>query len=800
MWSDLKIACRALLRSPGHTLVVSATLGVGLGVSTALCGLFMTTLWPTLGYAEPERLVRIELSAKGQAMNTQLFASRYEAYRDSSAFSDIAISATEMMNLQVDEKVWGVYGCSVSANYFSVLGVQPAKGRAFRTEEMRAGQDTVAIVTHAFARGLQADGEVLGREIDINRRKHRIIGVMPESWPPIVQLPNGAVMVPLIMPDVTKTPWFYFGTVARLKPGVSREQAEAELRTRALPPVPPAFSWMEGYEPVVTPAFELGSYVWMRRYVVMLWTSIAAVGCLHLLACVNAGSLLMMRAFSRRREIALRLALGGSRWRVLRPFVLESGLVVLLAMTLAFVVARWGMPALMAWMNGNRIAEALRFGLRTEAVWFLVLLAALTGLLTTLLPLWQVTRLPANAVIKEGGHLVGEAPGLRRARATLVVIEAALAVLLLTGAGLLLRTFERLHETKVGYETMQRYVVRGFFHTRLPALKPEERLDRFERVAQALAALPGVRGAAATSAVAPRNFATPRKLKVFDARGATEVDVAVDFNAVSPEFIELVGIPLRAGRTLAQARRGDAPALVVNEAFARKVLQRGRELGAQVAINANQRWEIIGIVGDTQALRDEVRPRVYYPIWQRGPTFPMEFLVNTAGEASPAFEAELRRAVYAADPDLAVMSIERLERAAQMGISNERFAFALLKVLSACALNLAMIGLFAMVAFATAERRSEFAVRLTLGATPASVMRLVLLRGVALAAGGVLLGLGAAAGLSQFIATLFYEIKPLDPLTYGAVGLIMLLVALPACGWPAWRASRVDPARVLRDE
>lgn len=799
MWADLKVACRALLRSPAHTLVVSITLGLGLGVATALCNAFLSTLWPSRHYPEPERLVRVELRPRGQAMGTHVFAYRYETYRDCSAFAEVGTAATELMNIRVNDTTWGVYGFSASANYFDVLGIRLAKGRVFRAEETIAGQDTVAIVTHAFARGMQADGDVVARGIHINGREHEIVGVLPESWSSPVQMPNGAVVVPLVMPDLNATPWFYFAMVARLKPGATAQTSEAELRARPLPAVAPAFSWMEPYEPFVVSAFDLGSHEGMRRHATMLWTSVAAVGCLHLLACVNAGSLLMMRAFSRRREIAVRLALGGSRWRVLRPFFCESALTLLGAAGVAFIVARWIMPAAMAWMSGHDVAVALRVALSAEAKWFLIGLAVITGLSTALWPLWRVTRLPANSVIKEGGHLVGATPGLRRARGALVIVEAGLAVLLLTGTGLLLRTFQQLHETKPGYEMTQRYVVRAF-HTRGVSLKPEERLERFERATDAITRIPGVRGAAAATSVVPRNFATPRKLTVIDGRGETESDADLDFNAVSPDFIELAGIPLRIGRTLTGQRRSDAPVMVVNEAFARKYLERGREIGALVALNASMRWEVIGVVGDTQALRDQARPRCYFPLWQRGPMYPAEFLVNMEGSAPASFEAELRRAVYEADPQLALTSIERLEQAAQMGVVNERYAFTLLKVLSACALVLAVVGLFAMVAFATVERRSEFAVRLTLGATPGSVTRLVMLRGVALAAVGVLLGLGAAVGLSRFMGTLLYEITPLDPLTYGAVGLLMLAVAVPACWWPAWRASRIDPARVLRDE
>lgn len=800
MFNEFKIAARSLARSPAHTLVVVLTLGLGLGTATALFTSFMPALFPTRGYAQPDQLMRISLGQKGHGWESPLLAAHYGAYRNAESFRAVAATQSEMMNVMVDGEPRGVYGVAVSAEYFSVLGTGVAQGRGFLPEETKEGADTVAVVEWRFARGMSADGNVLGREIVINRRARRIVGVLPKNWQPIINLPNGAVYVPLVFPDPVKSPYFWVQAVARLRDGVTAAQAEDELRRREVPPIAGQLSWLKDYEVKVTPAFELGGMEGMRRYRSMIWVGVAAIGCLHLLACVNAGSLLLIRAVGRRRDVGIRLALGGSRWRVLRPFLAEGALMTVAAAGLGWVVARWVVPPLLTWMiGGDAGGGGSASALPAEGGLVLVALAMMTGLGATLLPLWRIGRLELNEIVKEGAQALGEPPRLRRLRGALVVAEAALAVLLLAGAGLFVRTFQHLQEVRRGFETTQRVMVR-ILSTPTMTLKRAERLERYERVAEAIARMPGVTSATLASMVVPRSYAYPRKLKLHDGEASFETDNDIDVSAVAPGFLAAAGVPALLGRPLTDTKRGDPAAVVVNAAFARKYFPGRSPLGARVAMTDKEHWEIVGVVGDTLTTRGVLMPRIYYPLWQNGPVFPAEILVLREGLPGVEFEKALRRAVYEEEPGFAVTEIKALDVVVGDEVAMERYVASLLKMLSGFALLLAVVGLFATLAFAVAERRAELAIRLTLGATPQDVARLVLSRGMALAAGGVALGLGGAAGLARFAEALLFGVQPLDPLTYGAVGLSMLAVAVPACWWPARRAARIDPARLLRSE
>ncbi|MBX3736919.1 MAG: ABC transporter permease [Candidatus Didemnitutus sp.] len=799
MLSEFKIAARSLSRSPAHTLVVVLTLALGLGTATGFFTAFVPTLVPSLGYPQPDQLVRVELQNKQSAWPMPIDAFHREAYAAARSFQAVALINTEMMNVVVEREPRGVFGVAVDAGYFPLLGVRFALGRGFLPEETQSGTDTVAIVTWQFARGMAGSGDVLGREIVINERPRRIVGVLPESWRPIVNLPNGAVFVPLVVPDAAKAPYFWTQMVARLRPGVTGEQAEAELKQLPLPPAAAQMKWLEDYTPAVRGAFDIAHLEWARRYQTMLWSGVAAIGCLHLLACVNAGSLMLIRTLGRRRELGIRLALGGSRWRVARPFLAEGALLTGASLVLGWVVARWLVPALLALAADGEMAKALDERLQTDAELFLAALAVATGALVTLLPLWRVGRLEVNEVVKEGAQTVGEPPRLRRLRGALVVTETALAVLLLTGAGLLMRTFRQLQDVQRGYAATERLLVR-VYPTAMTNVKWAERLPHYERIAEAIGRLPGVTGAALTTAATPRPTTFPRKLKLRDSAGERETDLDVDVSAVAPDFLELAGVPTLLGRSLRSLKRGDPAVVVVNAAFARKYFPGASPLGATLEVTNKERWEIIGVVGDTLATRGGAVPRCYYPVWQNGPMFATELLVRKEGLAGEDFRKTLRRAVYEAEPGFAVMNIDTIERVLGNETSMERYAAALLKLLSGFAVALTAVGLFATMTFAVAERRNEFAIRLTLGATPGAVARMVLTRGVALAAAGALLGLAVAAALARFLEALLFGVRPIDALTFGAVGLLALVVAVPACLFPAWRAARVDPARVLRDE
>jgi len=378
-------------------------------------------------------------------------------------------------------------------------------------------------------------------------------------------------------------------------------------------------------------------------------------------------------------------------------------------------------------------------------------------------------------------------------RGGLVVLEAALAVALLTGAGLMVRTFHQLQQVKPGFEPALRYNV-NLQISREENIAFAVRRERYKQIAERLRQVPGVVSASLATTVVP-NFYNPQKFKI--AGRSDNVEVEAQAVSGSADFLEVLGVPLKAGRSLATLREGDAPGVVINETMARTYFAGRNPVGEQLQMDAKTLWEIIGVVGDMRSMRLEAKPRFYFPWWQPRGGF-SGILLRTSGDPGPKFINEIRRAVYEVDPKFAVMSVTSLDRQLKQEVIMENSMLAVLEVLSALALMLAVIGLFTMMAYTVAQRRTEFGIRFALGATPAMIHRLVLGRGLALAATGVVLGLGLAWGLSRFMEAILYQTKAGDPLTYAVVGGLMLLVAVPACWLPAHRATKVDLANLLR--
>jgi putative ABC transport system permease protein len=380
-------------------------------------------------------------------------------------------------------------------------------------------------------------------------------------------------------------------------------------------------------------------------------------------------------------------------------------------------------------------------------------------------------------------------------RGSLVVLEAALAVALLTGAGLMVRTFAQLQQVKPGFEPVNRYGV-NLQISREENLPSAVRVERYKQIQERLGRLPGVASASLVTNIIP-DYYSPQKLKI--AGRSDHVEVEAQGTPGSAEFLEVMGVPLRAGRSLATLRPGDAPGVVINETMARTYFAGRNPVGEQLQMDEKTLWEIIGVVGDLRSARMEAKPRFYFPYWQRG-GYVGAILLRTAGVPGEKFINEIRRAVYEVDPKFAVMNVTALDRQLKREVNTEQFMLAVLEVMSALALLLAIMGLFTMMAYTVAQRRSEFGIRFALGATPGMIHRLVLGRGLLLAATGVALGLALAWGLSRLMESLLYQTKTGDPLTYALVGGLMLLVAVPACWVPAHRATKVDLANLLRPQ
>lgn len=386
---------------------------------------------------------------------------------------------------------------------------------------------------------------------------------------------------------------------------------------------------------------------------------------------------------------------------------------------------------------------------------------------------------------------------MRRVRNALVVLEATLAVALLTGTGLMIRTFQRLQDYEPGFAASNRFMV-NLRISREEIMKPDVRLERFKQVVERLKSVPGVTGASLMGAGFSPLYFYPQKITLSGRPEAGEVEA--QGTNMSADFLDLLDVPLKAGRPLAELRPGDPVSVVVSETFARNYFPGRSPVGERIELSPQMRWEIVGVVGDIRSARTEAKPRFYFPYWQQKWNANFNLVVRTAVKPGAKFNTDLRKAIYEVEPKFAVMSVSGFDQQLKWEISTERFIMTALEVLGTLALLLAMLGLFAMMAYSVVLRRAEFGVRMAFGATPDSIRRLVVGGGMMLAALGVVIGLALAWGLSRFMRSVLYGTGLVDPVVFGITGVLMLLVALPACWWPARRAGQVDITKLLRPE
>ncbi len=800
MLSDLRLAFRSLARAPGYTAVVIAILALGIGTCAALRSNLEGSLLRRSNFTAPDRLVRLEALYQGSPYPTWAHLARYLAYREQAkSIHSIAAAINDNLNLVVNGEPEGVNVSRVTANYFTVLGVPAAQGRTFIPADEQPGADNVAVIAHRLWRSrFGGDPAIIDKEIRLNDRLYRVVGVLPEDFRPVMNGSGGPLFLPYVLPPVATPQNAYtnLATVARLRPGVTRAQAQTELRTILPEKGQPYAETMGKFAAIVTAIDAMPEFNGSQRYRVMEWIGVTAVGFLYLITCVNAGSLMLVRSIGRRREVGIRLALGAGRWAVVRPLFAEAIVLSVVAIVLGVFVAKWFMPALLAIAPGAEDDAFRAITLSGRTLAWLALLGVVTGALVASGPAWSAARLNVNEAMKDGSQGGGESRRMRRLRGGLVVVEAALAVALLAGTGLMVRTFWKLRDYDPGFKAENRFTI-NLRVSREENMKSEVVLERYRQVVERLKAVPGVTGASLAQNFSP-TFFNGQKMKLPGRPEAGEIEAA--HTIMTPDFLGLIGLPLRAGRPMSELRIGDPVSVVVSETFARNYFPGRNPVGERIELSARDKWEIIGVVGDIRSARTEAKPRIYYPWWQRRSLTFYNLVVQTAGTPGPDFNAVLRRAIYEVEPKFAVMNVVGLDQQLKWEINTERFVMTVLEVLGALALFLAALGLFAMMAYTVVQRRTEFGIRLTFGATPESIRWLVIRGGLALAGTGVVIGVALAWGLSRLMEAVLYGTGGADWLVFGSAGAALLLVALPACWWPARRAGQVDVVKLLRAE
>jgi putative ABC transport system permease protein len=800
---EVRYAVRRLLKSPGFTLVAVLGLGLGIGANVALFSVVNAIFLRPLPYHQPERLVR--LASTDEAQNLRRVGFSYPRYLEvqerQQVFNDLALSAGNAFTWTGRGDPEQVIGLHASASLLPTLGLEPVLGRNFSTSEDRPGGEQVALLSYRmWQERFNRDPAVLGQALTLDGAPYTIVGVLPEAASafPLNQLQVWVTRpadVPYLVPVQLNGGGFFFQAIARVRPGVSLEQARDAMNVIAAgyraahPANADAPSTIE-----LVPLLDDAVGEQRQSYLMLL----GAVGCVLLIACANIANLLLARFAARRKEIAARLALGASRAGVLRQLVTESMLIALLGGVAGLLLAQWALGAVVA-LGADLIPRAVEIRLDPTALAFTLLVTVATGLAIGLLPGLQAARVNVNETLKEASR--GSTGGGQGLRASLLVAEVALSLVLLVAAGLLLASFARLQGVEPGFEP------EGVFTAQIvvPAQRydPERLVAFYEQLYQRLATLPGSSSAALTDRVPLTGAQAPAPVAVMGrALGPMSERPNANRHLVSPKYFATLGIPIRAGRDFDERDSATVPhVVIINETFARQHLPGEDPIGRTLVTGmAELPSRIVGVVADVRSTGLDTPPEADYflPALQRPEIFTNILVRTNIGPAAMA--PAVREALRSVDPDLPLLQPQALSTRVAATMADRRLALVLLAGFAALALVIASLGVYSVMSHLVAFRTQEIGVRMALGASPSAVMRMVLGQGRRLTLVGIVLGIVGAYLVSRLMQQALFEVGPADPLIYLAVAATLLLVSELAAWLPARRATRIDPVIALRSE
>ena len=812
LWQDVRYAARVLWKSPGFTVVALIAIALGVGANTAIFSVVNAVLLKPLSYKDPSQLVLIQHNYPKLDLKASVSAAGYAYYRDNvKSFSDVAAISGFSVNLTGEGEPERLAGMQVTANLFPALGAQAAQGRTFAAEENEVGHEKVVVLSDGFWRRRFGGVPVVGKNIMLNGEPYAVVGVMPASfqlgrefggqqpdlWAPITFTPRQ------LDPTVGLTNE-YLTVYARMRPGVSVAQAQAEMDAvaadlrRQYMPDNDAGTW--GL--LLTP---LDEFV-VGRIRTALWVLLGAVVFVLLIACANVANLMLARAAVRQREIAVRTALGASRWRVMRQLLTESVLLSLVGGGAGLLLAMWGVDLLLK-LNENRLPRAAEIGLDSRVMLFTLGVSLLTGVVFGLAPAFQTWGVNLHDTLKEGGRS-GKTGVRRGVRNALVIAEMSFAVVLLVGAGLLIRSFVELQQVDPGFGP------RGVLAMQLslPANKYPDRAARagfVRRMLEQVRALPGVKSAATTTTLPMSGWNQSGSFTIEGRQNAPGENSPHGSRWMpSEDYFQTMSIPLVRGRYFdARDTEAEGAVVIIDEALARKYWPGEDPLGKRVSfesVNQQPRWrEVVGVVGHVrnEGLEGESRAQYYVPYGSGSSTGGTNLFVAVRTDGDPSSLApSVRGAIASVDRDLPVFRVMTMEKMVADSLTQRRFSMFLLGVFAALALALAVVGLYGVMSYGVAQRTHEIGLRMALGAQGRDVLRMVVGQGMALTAAGLGLGLLGALALTRLMSSLLYGVTAADPLTYGGIALLLGAVALLAAYLPARRATKVDPMEALRYE
>ena len=793
---DFRYAVRTLRKAPGFTAAAALTVALGIGATTSIFSVVNAVILRALPYPEPGRLMQV--NEKNDKLNLPTFAAsvlNYLSWKEQTrTFEGLAAIGSANFNLVGRGEPEQYAGSTVSPSIFPLLGIRPVAGRVFHEGEDRPGGPRVAMISEGlWRRRFGGDRSLIGQTVALNGIDYTLVGIAPAELP---LLTSGDVWIPLVIDPGREIRLNHVLTViGRLRRGVAYSQAQAEMDTIA------ARVGMQ-YPEVKDWGIRLVSFADFfvpEQLRTALWVMLGAVGCVLLIACANVANLLISRAAGRRKEIAVRVAMGAGRGRLARQFLTES-------VTLSLLGGAAGMAAAVVAIRAlNTALPPGALPVPVIPVDFTVMLFAFgitlaTGLLFGLAPAWHAMRTDLNELLKHGGRSSGGPRPL--VRNGLVAAELALATVLLIGAGLLIQSLYQLQRVRLGFQPENLLT----FQLTPPASKYPTTARGwafYRELLASLEALPGVRAAGLSSCI-PMGAGTYTTSPASAEGGSLPPaggSIPMEWRMASAGYFRAMGIPLLRGRTFSEQDDAAAPPVaIVTEETVRRLWGEADPLGRVVLMSGKRHFTVVGVAGGVRstALNQEPAPAMYIPssfrLWPL-----MEVVVRAYGRPDLLLPA-VRRKVHQLDPEMPLSNVRTMEQWISNSAVQPRLNAALLGIFACVALVVAAIGVYGVLAYSVTQRVREIGLRMALGAQPGEVLSLIVREGMAVGLAGIGAGLAGAWALSQVVATLLFRVRMRDPLTYAAVAAILTLVALAACAVPAYRASRVDPMAALREE
>jgi predicted permease len=807
MLQDIRYAFRMLLKKPGFTIIVVLTLALGIGANAAIFSVVKGVLLNPLPFPDPEQLVTFHQSKPNFDTGAIPYLNFVDLQRENTTFSSMAISRGAGFTLLGAGEAERVTAWMVTADFFTVYGVKPALGRNFTAEDDRKGADPVTIISNRlWVRKFNSASDLVDKSITLDDRSYRVVGILPGSFKGSVTdvyVPLGAWSSPVLQ---SRTAALGLHGVGRMKPGVSVEQAQADLNRimGTLAEMYPAANKGHGSKVIRFKEQLVGD---VEPVLLMLF---AAVGLVLLIACVNVSNLMLARATGRTREFAIRAALGAGRWRLLRQSLIESTMLALVGGAAGLFIAAWGTKAALKALP-TALPRAEEIALDVRVLLFTIGISLLTGIVAGLAPALKTSQSRFNDALKESGRTSGTTRA--HAQGAFVVVEMAMALVLLIGAGLLIRSLNALWSVDPGFKADNVVTFGVTFPPSMSSSTADASRAYMRDLSSRLNDMPGVTSASLTAAATPLVSEDDRYFWI-DGQpkpaNSNDMHMAL-FYVVEPGYLEAMGIHLKKGRFFTnQDDERSTRVMVVDEMLAQQKFGNEEVIGKRLNIDDDGAYEIVGVVGHVKQFGldtdgENLQAQMYVPFRAASDsevegTGGMGVVLRADNEVTPSFITSIRDVVQQQNNQNVISNTQTMNETIADSLSQRRFAMIVLGAFAAAAMLLASLGIYGVISYLVGQRAHELGIRVALGASRRQIFTLVLGHGLKMTLAGVVLGLVAAFGLTRLIRTMLYGVGPTDPATFAIIAVLLTLVALVACYLPARRATKVDPLTALRSE